>query len=113
MDNFIEVIGANIRLIRKSKNISQEELAFKSGLHPTYIGQIERAEKNLTISSLYTITTALEISLEEFFSIINPKLEQSDSLPFQSIIKLLQDMNVTEQKKLYEIIKQIIDYKKS
>lgn len=119
MDKLINSIGFHIRLLRKSKNLSQEELAFKSGVHPTYVGQIERSEKNLTISSLNQITKALEVSLEEFFSFIDPiKKKDSDTTksneeyPYQKIIKILQDTDVDEQKMLIEIIQKLIQWKK-
>lgn len=118
MDNLIETIGLHLRMLRKNKNLSQEELAFKANLHPTYIGQVERGEKNLTISSLNLITTALDITLEEFFSFIEPikvsSIARSNNkklLPYQSIIKLLQDIDINEQKKLFEIIEQLIEWK--
>ncbi|AHN22799.1 helix-turn-helix domain-containing protein [Lysinibacillus varians] len=113
MDSLISSIGLQIRILRKSKNLSQEELAFKAGVHPTYIGQVERGEKNLTISSLHQITIALEISLDDFFSVIEPNHDSKENLPYQLIIELLQDVNINEQKQLYEIIKQIVNWKKS
>lgn len=45
MDRLVKSIGMQIRLLRKSKNLSQEELAFRAEVHPTYIGQVERGEK--------------------------------------------------------------------
>lgn len=45
MDNLTDIIGSQIRILRKSKNLSQEKLVFKANLHPTYIGQVERGEK--------------------------------------------------------------------
>ena len=54
-----------IRKYRQLRKISQEELAEKADLHPTYIGQAERGEKNLTISSLEKILIALDISFSE------------------------------------------------
>ena len=56
--------GKRIRDIRMSKNISQEKLAELSGLHPTYIGQLERGEKSPTLESIYKISVGLDI-LEE------------------------------------------------
>ncbi|MGG3400939.1 helix-turn-helix domain-containing protein [Bacillus paranthracis] len=118
MDNLTNIIGLQIRILRKSKNLSQEELAFKANLHPTYIGQVERGEKNLTVSSLNTITTALDITLEEFFSFIEPSnkndinFESNDLLPYQNIIRLLQEINVNEQRKIFEIIEKLIEWKK-
>ena len=42
MDNISKLVGARIRGFRKEKHLSQEELAEKCNLHPTYIGQLER-----------------------------------------------------------------------
>ena len=53
--------GERIRELRKEKNLSQEELAFKADLHRTYIGMIERAEKNITLLNVEKLSTALEI----------------------------------------------------
>lgn len=55
-------LGEKIRETRKERGLTQEELAFKANLHRTYIGMIERAEKNLTITNLYKIAKALEVS---------------------------------------------------
>ena len=52
--------GENVRKIRKEKGLSQEELAFKAELHRTYIGMIERAEKNITLINIQKIANALE-----------------------------------------------------
>lgn len=60
-------LGGRIRALRLKKAISQEELAEQAGVHRTYVGMIERGEKNLTILSLLKISNALEISLSEFF----------------------------------------------
>ena len=61
--NILSLIGNNIRKVRKEKNISQEELANKANLHRTYIGMIERAEKNITILNLQKIAKALNIEI--------------------------------------------------
>ena len=57
-------IGSRIRSARKSAGMSQEELAEKAGLHNTYIGQLERGEKNATLESIEKVSRALEIPLE-------------------------------------------------
>ncbi len=63
MTNICEILGQRIRMYRKQQHMSQEKLAELSGLHPTYIGQMERGEKNPTIESLYKICTALRIPI--------------------------------------------------
>ena len=58
-------IGEKIREARKEKHLSQEELADIAGVHRTYIGMIERGEKNISILSLEKIAVALELSTKD------------------------------------------------
>lgn len=58
-----EEIGENIRLLRHRRGMSQEQLALIAGINTSYIGQIERGEKNPTIKILERISSALGISL--------------------------------------------------
>lgn len=61
--------GERVRELRKIKGFSQEELADKANLHRTYIGMIERAEKNITLINIQKIANALEVELKEFFDV--------------------------------------------
>ena len=61
------MLNENIKAIRKSKGLSQEELSFKADLHRTYIGMIERAEKNITLTNIEKIANALEIDIKDLF----------------------------------------------
>jgi transcriptional regulator with XRE-family HTH domain len=54
-------VGLNIRDFRKAKGISQEELAFESGLHRTYISGVERGVRNPTVIILEKIAAALDV----------------------------------------------------
>lgn len=58
-------IGNKIREIRQSKGLSQEQLAEIAEVHRTYIGMIERAEKNITLVSLEKIAKALGVEIRE------------------------------------------------
>lgn len=49
-------------------NISQDELAFKADLHRTYIGMIERAEKNITLINIEKIANALGVKIEDLLN---------------------------------------------
>lgn len=62
-----KLFGKKLRLLRMSKGLSQEELGLQSGIHRTYIGQIERAEKNITIQNVYRIAKTLELDIRELF----------------------------------------------
>lgn len=66
-ENILIEFGNKVREIRKSKNLSQEELADKADLHRTYIGMIERAEKNITLINIQKIANALQVNIKDFF----------------------------------------------
>ena len=54
-------LARQIRSVRIRRGISQEELAFRAGLHRTYISLVERSKKSLTVDSLARIASALDI----------------------------------------------------
>ena len=60
--------GNKVRKERNKLKLSQEELATKAGVHRTYIGMIERAEKNTTLENIEKVAKALGLKLSDFFS---------------------------------------------
>ena len=71
MDSSLEILikfGNRVRELRKLKNLSQEELAFRADVHRTYIGMIERAEKNITLLNIEKIASALEVRINDLFN---------------------------------------------
>ncbi len=60
-----KVFANNIKRIREEQKISQEELAFRCGLHRTYISDIERERRNVSIDNIEKIAKAFEINPEE------------------------------------------------
>ena len=63
----LKKFGDRVRGERLKRNLSQEQLAAKAGVHRTYIGMIERAEKNITLENIQKIAGALSIKLSEIF----------------------------------------------
>ena len=63
--NIAEKFGENVRKFRNLQGITQEDLAEKSELHRTYIGMVERGERNISLNNAYRIATALNVSLSE------------------------------------------------
>ncbi len=57
-----------MRELRKARGLSQEELAHRAGLHYTYVGGIERGERNPALVNIGRIAAALKVSLAELFS---------------------------------------------
>ncbi|MFD2881591.1 helix-turn-helix domain-containing protein [Paenibacillus rhizoplanae] len=82
-------------------NLSQEQLAERSGLHTNYVGQVERGEKNLTLETLEKVVGGLHISLEELFRYIGP-MEQKDAL--SQIIELLVERSSVDQEMVLRIL---------
>lgn len=61
----LEKFGEKVRAERLSQGLSQEQLATKAGVHRTYIGMIERAEKNITLENISKVAKALNLSISE------------------------------------------------
>ena len=59
--------GERVRTLRKERGLSQVQLSFKADLHRTYIGMIERAEKNITLVNIEKLANALDVSIKELF----------------------------------------------
>ena len=67
MSELAKIVGQRIRNYRTQLGLSQEKLAELAGCHPTYIGQLERGEKNATLESIDKIASSLKISLSRLF----------------------------------------------
>ena len=65
LDRVLQEVGAVIRRRREDIGLSQEELGHLCDLHRTYIGSVERGERNLTLSSLLAIAQALQLAPHE------------------------------------------------
>lgn len=62
-----KAFGVVVRVRRTELKLSQEELAHQAGVHRTYIGMIERGEKNITLENIDKISSALKLSVSELF----------------------------------------------
>ena len=61
-------VGKRIKVLRNKLGISQEELAFRSEIHRTYIASLEVGKRNVSIETLEKVVNALEVSMSEFFN---------------------------------------------
>jgi transcriptional regulator with XRE-family HTH domain len=59
--------GARVRELRTEKGISQEDLAFQSGLHRTYVSSVERGRRNVSLVTVYRIAAALDVPVAVLF----------------------------------------------
>ena len=101
-------LGIRIRYYRKEKNITQEKLAEICNLHPTYIGQVERGEKNATLESIYRISKGLGVSMSKLLEDIEILEDHTQSVSL-SIYHQLLSLPHDTQKKIQFILQEIID----
>lgn len=65
--DIVKVFGTNVRRYRNEKGISQEKLASLSGLHRTYISDIERFQRSISLENIQRIADALDIDTFKLF----------------------------------------------
>lgn len=101
-------IGQRIRSYRLQNGLNQEELAEMCGLHPTYIGQVERGEKNATIESISKIAAGLSLPLSTLFENIGGNTDNdNENYPAQAY-DLILSLPTDQQEKMLNILQMII-----
>jgi transcriptional regulator with XRE-family HTH domain len=63
-----KIFASRLRQIRQVQGLSQEELADRAGLHRTYVGSVERGERNIAIDNIECLAKALEIDIIELLT---------------------------------------------
>lgn len=112
MSEIATFIGQRIRNYRLQLGWSQEKLAELSGCHPTYIGQLERGEKNATLEVVEKVALALNVPLSKLFEKLGDKENDSNDIPLKCYDFLLAKTK-EEQKQLYRLLMEIDKYKGS
>jgi transcriptional regulator with XRE-family HTH domain len=97
------LIGDRIRKLRKERGLSQEELGYKSDLHYTHIGAIERAEKNWSIDTLVKVAEGLNVTVNDLLS-LPPKPEDIKSLK-KSVITEINESSPTALKIFSDMVR--------
>ncbi|CAH1224402.1 helix-turn-helix transcriptional regulator [Paenibacillus sp. JJ-223] len=108
MSELLELVGTRIRDIRRSQNLSQEALAEKAGFNPSYIGFIERAERNISLKNLEKIASALDVGVNELFTYVQEHGELSEGDEnIKRLISLLRKHNPEEVSMALNVITEI------
>lgn len=110
MSDIAKAVGQRIRNYRTQKGLSQEKLAELVGCHPTYIGQLERGEKNATLESTEKISSALQISLSTLFEKLDSVSDGSRNIPLECY-ELIASKTKAEQEQIYKILLEMDVYK--
>lgn len=101
-------LGQRIHQLRTDRKLSQEQLALRSNITPTYLGLIERNLKNPTVKVVEQLCNSMNVSLAEFFS--NTTTENIDDYSLQ-IISQINDCNEEEKALILRLIKDILRLK--
>ena len=110
MGEIAKAIGQRIRNYRTKAGFSQEKLAELSGCHPTYIGQLERGEKNATIESIDKIATTLNVPMSTLFEQLGGQNDGSRNIPLECY-EFLSAKTPDEQDQLFKILLEMDKYK--
>ena len=110
MSEIAKAVGQRIRNYRTRAGFSQEKLAEMSGCHPTYIGQLERGEKNATIESIEKIATALNLPMSKLFEQLGGQDDGSRNIPLECY-EFLSAKTPEEQEQLFKILLEIDKYR--
>lgn len=76
---FLKLVGERIRFMRKAQGLTQESLAEKAGLHYSYIGGVERGDRNISLETLEKIIETLGIVPLEIFQFEHADVDQEQT----------------------------------
>lgn len=109
MSDIAMIVGERIQAYRKKVDMTQERLAEKSGIHHTYIGQLERGEKNATLETIEKVARALELPFETLFEAII--IADAGNTTAKEVYQLIATQPEKDQQFFQEIIKKVLEYK--
>jgi len=112
MSDLAKTVGQRIRNYRTQLGLSQEKLAEFAGCHPTYIGQLERGEKNATLESIDKVSSSLNISLSKLFENLGGKSTNERNIPLECY-EFLLTKSQDEQEQIIKILIEMDKYKGS
>lgn len=105
MDDISKQVGRRIRELRKARGLSQEALGERSGHHFSYVGQVERGEKNVSLFNLQKIAEALDVAIHQLFifSVDSENFVESEER-IRQILNLLHKLDQDHIKRLHKAI---------
>ena len=110
MANISEHVGIRVKAFRQQAGLTQEGLALDSGIHVSFISEIERGLKKPSIESLEKLLIALNISFQEFFDFETSVKEIKGNLVLDKLVRVLEGRSEQEVELIYMIAKQFLDF---
>ena len=110
MKNISGRLGDRIRHYRKKKDLTQEMLAFSSGINVSFLGDVERGNKKPSIESLEKLLEALDVTFQEFFAFEADLEIGNEGTALESLVADLQGRPECEVKMIHDLAKRILLY---
>ncbi len=104
--------GNRIRELRKGQGLTQEELEERADLHNTYIGAIERGERNLSLDSIEKIAKGLNIEVKELFTFPPTTLPSQHEIIILEIIELIKKGDNKTIEIISKALKEVLEWQK-
>lgn len=111
MSNLNLLIGKRIKDLRIKQGLSQEELSVQVGLSRSYISRVESGISTLSIERLGLVINKLGVTVEEFFTFSEKRIELKYTPSIISIINVLSKRSTNEQKYILNYIKSLFKFK--
>ncbi|SFT06136.1 helix-turn-helix domain-containing protein [Paenibacillus sp. BC26] len=110
MANILVFVGAKIRELRNQKGWTQEQLAEKAGFYYTYIGSVERGEKNISLLNLQKIADALQVEVNELFAYAQEiSVPSSKEKTIIELFEMMLKLKLNDLKKIKTIVKEFLE----
>lgn len=107
--DILKLVGARVRTLRKNRGLSQESLGEKGGFHFSYIGQIERGEKNVSLLNLAKIANALDVNVAQLFTYVHEDSELTEAdAEVKDIVMMLRGSNPEKVRIAKNVIREIV-----
>lgn len=105
---FLDEVGDRVRMLRKNKGWTLDQLSEASGLHPSSISQVERGERNLTLENLSKLADGLDVAPYQFLLTPDQKVDQTDN--GELLDDLFDDIPEDRQQAIYQIAHVLLDW---
>ena len=107
MEDYRAIIGENIRRQRKRRHMTQEDLADLTGMQPSSVGKIERAQANPNLNTLLRVADALEVDLPELLAA--PSSERMNGYLHNVYLPALPEPNRSAARALLQILNDVVN----
>ena len=105
---FLDEVGERVRMLRKNKGWTLDQLSDASGLHPSSISQVERGERNLTLQNLSKLAEGLEVAPYQFLLTPDQKVDRTENGEY--LDEMLDEMPDDRQQTIYQIAHGLLDW---